>query len=363
MLISNEVKLNYNDLLIVPQRSELTSRNDVDLIREYKFPHCDQTLKCTGVIASNMYNTGTIKMAYTLSEFNLLTALHKFHNFDDLVNLFNNPIVDGKFFITIGESLQDLEKFIRLYNHIGSKAHNRLMVCIDVANAYRTSFIDFVKKFRDIFPSTLLMAGNVTTPERTQELILAGVDIVKIGIGPGSACETRKVTGVGYPMASACIECADAAHGVKGRICADGGCRNVGDICKAFCLEADFVMIAGMLAGADECDGEWIDVGYRDIDWEWSAANPNGPGIQYKWFSKKQLKFFGMSSYEAMEKFGGNEKEYRASEGSVKLIDSKGPAGNIAKEILGGLRSCCSYLGASSLKEMPRRASFVRVSK
>jgi GMP reductase len=218
-----------------------------------------------------------------------------------------------------------------------------MRVCVDVANGYTQQFIEFVKRFRDRYPYIVLMAGNVVTPEMTEELILSGVDIVKVGIGPGSVCTTRKITGVGYPQLSAVIECADAAHGLKGHIIADGGCTCPGDIAKAFGAGADFVMIGGMLAGHDE----------RRLSIEDPKQTPNSDFIE----------FHGMSSKKAMELHNGGVAEYRASEGTVVKIKYKGPVDSTMKEILGGLRSACTYVGACELKEMSKRTTFVRVNK
>lgn len=389
MLIISDEKLNYEDVLIVPQRSTLDSRASVDLLREYKFPHCKETLKCTGIIASNMWNIGTIDMIYALSRHNCLVAVNKYEEKEILLKLFDDPIIDGRFFVSVGESDEELEKFRNIYrNKFFKSDRNRLKVCIDVANGYRASFVDFIKKVREIVGcDAVIMAGNVTTPEMTQELILSGVDIVKIGIGPGSVCKTRLATGVGYPMLSAIIECANAAHGLGGHICADGGCRTSGDVCKAFCAGADFVMLGGLLAGTNECQGDWKYINnkfyqYTDPNSILAGKYPfvengivdihsDGSGVTCCTFDKSKheimehgqksaLKFFGMSSDEAMKKFGG-EKSYRTSEGSVRWIDVKGPAEDVIEEILGGLRSCATYIGARNIKEMPKRAVFVKV--
>ena len=386
MLLIADEKLDYKDVLIVPQRSSLDSRSGVDLLREYKFPHCKLPLKCTGIIASNMWNIGTCDMAYSLAKYNCLTAINKYIKEENWHQLYKDKSFDGRFFFTVGESNEDLDTLKWVFSP--SLECNRFMFCVDVANGYRASFIDYIKKIRTIVGcEAAIMAGNVTTPEMTQELILAGADIVKIGIGPGSACQTRRVTGVGYPMLSAIFECANAAHGLGGHICADGGCREPGDICKAFCAGADFVMIGGMLAGTDECQGEWlyrnvVEYHYNDIKEEnrrWPFVEGNimgvnidaGRGIACTFDKNKdgliehgektKLKFFGMSSDEAMKKFGGSDKHYRASEGSEVWVDAKGPASNVIEEILGGLRSCGTYIGAKNLKDFPKCSTFVKI--
>jgi GMP reductase len=210
-------------------------------------------------------------------------------------------------------------------------------VCIDVANGYTESFVEFVAKFREDYPRITVMAGNVVTGEMTEELILSGADIVKVGIGPGSVCTTRSMTGVGYPQLSAVIECADAAHGLGGRICADGGCTSPGDVAKAFGGGADFVMLGGMLAGHDECAGDIVEVS-----------------------GKKYKSFYGMSSRTAMEKYSGGVATYRASEGKEVLVPYRGPVATSLQDILGGLRSACTYVGARMLRELTKRTTFVR---
>ena len=213
-------------------------------------------------------------------------------------------------------------------------------MCIDVANGYTESFVSFVAKMRERYPHLVIMAGNVVTGEMTEELILSGADIVKVGIGPGSVCTTRKMTGVGYPQLSAIIECADAAHGLEGHICADGGCTTPGDIAKAFGGGADFVMLGGMLAGHDECGGETVE---RE--------------------GQKFQRFYGMSSKAAMEKYAGGVAQYRAAEGKEVLVPYRGPVAATVQEILGGVRSACTYVGARRLRELSKRTTFVRVTQ
>ncbi len=338
MQILDGKKLDYDDILIVPQRSDHKSREDVLLHRIFKFKYAKSNPAWLPVIASNMFNIGTKAMSDIFYKYNMLTAIHKFYDKDDWFNWNRNNTFR---FITIGQNDEDIEYVQRI--HKNSPYNDRTyMINIDVANGYRSSFVDFVKMTREKFPQDVIMAGNVCTPEMTQELILAGADIVKIGIGPGSVCQTRIVTGVGYPQLSAIIECANAAHGLKGHIAADGGCRTSGDIAKAFCAGADLVMIGGMLAGTDECEGEWV------YDNETTKIN-------------KRLRFYGMSSHEAMEKHGGSEKDYRASEGQCIEVPYKGPVENVIKEILGGLRSCGTYIGANCIKDFPKCATFCRI--
>ena len=329
MKIDTEIKLTFDDVMIIPKRSTLKSRGEVNLKRKFKFKHSKFDWEGIPIIAANMDTIGTIQMSKVLNEFDILTALHKFHDVQDLNNHVSNNSI-----ITIGEG--DIPKY--LLNEDLYDKYKFLMV--DVANGYRECFLEFIKLLRSKFPNKIIIAGNVATKEMTEALILAGADIIKIGIGPGAVCTTRKVTGVGYPQLSAISDCADAAHGLNAHIIADGGCKNPGDIAKAFGAGADFVMLGGMLAGHDECAGD-----VEKID-----------GKAYKIF-------YGMSSSKAQLEYYKNIKEYRASEGKVVKIPYKGEVKNTIKEILGGLRSAHSYIGASNIKNFPKCCTFCRCTQ
>jgi len=329
MRIVEDVKLDYKDVLITPKRSALSSRSQVKLERLFTFRSYNSWFGVP-IIAANMDGVGTLEMDAEFNKHHCMVALTKHYSDTKLIEHFAKKL-DSTIY-SMGISDEDLQKFDNVYNVVG----NRLMrVCIDVANGYTQSFVDFIKKFRDRYPSVVLMAGNVVTPEMTEELILAGVDIVKVGIGPGSVCTTRKMTGIGYPQLSAVIECADAAHGLKGHIIADGGCSVPGDVVKAFAAGADFVMLGGMLAGHKE-----------------GGASPFG-----------ENKFYGMSSDTAMDLHNGGVANYRASEGKTVEIPYRGEVSRTMQDILGGLRSACTYVGASELKELSKRATFVRVTQ
>lgn len=329
MRLVQEIKLDYKDVLITPKRSTLSSRNEVELSRTFKFRSGN---KWSGipVIAANMDGVGTFEMDEELNRHNCMTALTKHHEKEDLIRHFNKNL-NGSIY-SIGITDKDLNTFESVYSIID---HKKIKVCIDVANGYTQSFVEFVKRFRNQYPDIILMAGNVVTPEITEELILSGVDIVKVGIGPGSVCTTRKMTGIGYPQLSAVIECADAAHGLKGFIVADGGCTVPGDIVKAFAAGSDFVMIGGMLAGHKE-----------------GGALPN-----------EKNKFYGMSSDTAMNLHSGGVANYKASEGKTVEIPYKGEVAKTLQDILGGLRSACTYVGASQLKELSKRTTFILVNQ
>jgi GMP reductase len=337
MRIEEDLKLDFKDVLIRPKRSTLTSRSDVDISRDFSFLHSGRTYQGIPVIAANMDTVGTFEMAQVLANHTLATALHKHYAEDELAAYFSAQRPAGAtVFYSMGITTADYEKFCRVVERVGDGID---YVCIDVANGYTKAFVDFLQKFRRAFPSITVMAGNVVTGEMTEELILDGVDIVKVGIGPGSVCTTRKMTGVGYPQLSAIIECADAAHGLGGLICADGGCTSPGDLAKAFGGGADFVMLGGMLAGHDECGGEVV-----ECDGE------------------RKVRFYGMSSRPAMEKYAGGVAKYRASEGKEVLIEHRGPVAATVLEILGGVRSACTYVGARRLKELSKRTTFIRVA-
>lgn len=337
MHIEQEIKLDFKDVLIRPKRSTLASRSEVDIRREYVFVHSGKQYQGIPLIAANMDTVGTMEMARAFADQQLSVALHKHYPADELVAFFGGLPVKSNAFYSMGIGAADYAKF----QDVMARAPGAVeYVCIDVANGYSEQFVAFVKKVRAAYPQLVIMAGNVVTGDMTEELILAGVDIVKVGIGPGSVCTTRKMTGVGYPQLSAIIECADAAHGLGGLICADGGCTVPGDLAKAFGGGADFVMLGGMLAGHDETEDEVI---ARD-------------GAQYK-------RFYGMSSRAAMEKYAGGVAEYRASEGKEVLIPYRGPVANTLQDLLGGIRSACTYVGARRLKELSKRTTFIRVTQ
>jgi GMP reductase len=341
MHIEEAVKLDFKDVLIRPKRSTLTSRSEVDISREFVFRHSQKKYHGIPVIAANMDAIGTTAMALALGEQGLSVALHKHYSQNELIDFFRGLQQSGKpmstAFYSMGISNADYEKFSSTMAHSNGAIE---YVCIDVANGYNESFVHFVKKVRSSFPGLTIMAGNVVTGDMTEELILAGADIVKVGIGPGSVCTTRKMTGVGYPQLSAVIECADAAHGLGGQICSDGGCVVPGDLAKAFGGGADFIMLGGMLAGHDECAGEVVE--------------RNG---------KKFMRFYGMSSRAAMEKYAGGVARYRASEGKEVLVEYRGPVADTLQDILGGVRSACTYVGARKLKELTKRTTFIRVTQ
>ena len=340
MRIEDDVKLDYSDVLIRPKRSELVSRKDVSLEREYKFKHSDVKYKGIPIMAANMDTTGTFSMARALTEFGMFTCIHKHYEkekwSDELVlDTGPDPII-RTIAVSTGISNADFKKTCDILTAFDEIDY----VCIDVANGYTETFVDFIRKARKTFKNKVIIAGNVVTADMTEALIFAGADIVKVGIGPGSVCTTRKKTGVGYPQLSAVIECADAAHGVKGHIVADGGCISPGDVGKAFAGGADFVMLGGMLAAHKESEGKIV------------SETGDFP----------YMEFYGMSSETAQSKHGDGLTGYRASEGKRVLLPYRGLVESTVRDILGGVRSTCTYVGATELKELSKRTTFVRVN-
>ena len=368
MRIENEIKIDYKDVLLRPKRSTLTSRKEVDLNRSFTFRNSLKSYYGIPIMAANMDGVGTQRVASELARQGLFTCLVKHYSAEDITNylhefsLMNEKEygVTGSVAVSVGITQDDKDKLQKIYTHNKSLQY----ICIDVANGYTERFIDFVKFARDNYPDLTIIAGNVVTGDITEELILAGADIVKVGIGPGSVCTTRIKTGVGYPQLSATIECADAAHGLGGHIIADGGCTSPGDVAKAFAAGADFVMIGGMLAGHDEGGGEVITKFYSTGQVEEAQnSTPEDRIFRDIFEEKKFVQFYGMSSKAANEKHFGGLKEYRSSEGREVLVPYKGKISDTVQDILGGLRSACTYVGASKLKHLSKCTTFVRVTQ
>lgn len=338
MRIEQDIKLGFKDVMIRPKRSTLKSRSEVSLLRKFSFLHTSHQWEGIPLIAANMDTVGTFEMAKALGSQRMMTAIHKHYSKDEWGEFIRSvdPEILNYVAVSTGSGASDEQMVAYLMNEYPQLK----FICVDVANGYSEHFVSFVQKMRDNHPDKIIMAGNVVTGEMVEELLLGGADIIKVGIGPGSVCTTRVKTGVGYPQLSAIIECADAAHGLSGQIIADGGCEVPGDVAKAFGGGADFVMMGGMFAGHVESGGELIEI----------------DGKQYR-------QFYGMSSKTAMEKHVGGVAEYRASEGKTVKIPYRGPVIDTVQDLLGGLRSSCTYVGASRLKELTKRTTFIRVQE
>ena len=335
MRIEEEIKLDYSDVLFRPKRSTLSSRKDVNLKRTYKFKYSNNEWSGIPIMAANMDGVGELSVAEKLSENEMITCLTKQHDIKKIKNYKKIKLIYSNIALSIGikkEDFENLEKILKEYSFFN-------FICIDVANGYSERFSGFLKKVREKYPTKTIIAGNVVTADMTQELILSGADIVKVGIGPGSVCTTRIQTGVGYPQLSAVIECADAAHGLGAHIIADGGCTCPGDVAKGFGGGADFVMLGGMFAGHDEGRGKLI--------------KSNGT---------KFVEFYGSSSDTANNKHYGGLSDYRSSEGRTVRVKYRGKIKDTISNILGGIRSSCTYVGAPSLKQLSKCTTFIRVS-
>jgi GMP reductase len=344
MKIEDDIKLDFADVLIRPKRSNLDSRNKVQLLREFNFKlPGDKTFSWTGVpiMASNMDTIGTFVMADAMHRHDAMCAIHKYYTDDEWdINMSgwmrnNSGQCNIVYTMGMGDGAKNFEEVDKA-RRILTRCPWINFICIDVANGYTEKFVKYVETIRGLFPDKVLIAGNVVTREMTEALILAGANIIKIGIGPGSVCTTRKVAGVGYPQLSCIMECADAAHGLGGYVLSDGGCTCPGDVAKAFGAGADFVMIGGMFAGTDEAAGEMTEEGKE---------------------------FYGMSSATAMEKHSGGVATYRAAEGKRVFVEPAGPVEGVMQQILGGVRSACTYVGAARLKDLPKCTTFVRVNR
>lgn len=257
MRIEQDLKLGFKDVLFRPKRSTLKSRSQVELTRDFTFKHSGRQWSGVPIIAANMDSVGSFEMAASLAKHNVMTAIHKHYTVEDWAGFVksNDASVLNNAMVSTGTSDNDFQKT----KDIMALSDDLIFICIDIANGYSEHLVEYVQRVRAEFPDKVISAGNVVTGDMVEELILAGADIVKVGIGPGSVCTTRVKTGVGYPQLSAIIECADAAHGLGGRIIGDGGCSCAGDVSKAFGGGADFVMLGGMLAGHEESNGEIIE--------------------------------------------------------------------------------------------------------
>ena len=367
MRIEADLKLDYKNVLLRPKRSTLGSRKDVTLTKNYTFrnyvptemsmemlrPESNPHYRGLPIMAANMDGVATYEMEDILSELGLFTCLVKTYNENELKGFFTTHLRTNHVAYSMGITEKDLNKFRNVYSE------NIKYVCVDVANGYTKFFAEYISNLRKEFPHIVIIAGNVVTGDQTQELILSGADIVKVGIGPGSVCTTRIQTGVGYPQLSAVIECADAAHGLGGHVIADGGCTCPGDVAKAFAGGADYVMLGGMLAGHDQGGGQVITKHFANGE----ATKLDNGNFMPHYEERKFVQFYGMSSDTANKKHFGGLKDYRSSEGRTVEVPYRGDVENTIQDILGGLRSTCTYIGAPSLKQISKCATFIQVSQ
>lgn len=332
MKILDDVKLDYSDVLLLPKMSEYSSRSEVNLERTLKFKYSTETWTGVPIMVSNMDTTGTVEMALELQKHKVITCLHKYYKYSDIP-----PELDKNYYaITSGIQENNLNNLYEIMDTIDPK-----FICLDVANGYMKKFINVCRMIREKYPSKIIIAGNVCTSEGVMDLVMNGkVDIVKIGIGNGSCCTTRKQTGIGYPQLSSVIECSDTAHGIDAHIISDGGMQVIGDFAKAYGAGADFVMSGSMFAGHTETNGVLLEQG-----------------------DKKFKLFYGMSSTTAMDKYNGGVAKYKSSEGKTVKIPYKGPVENTIYDIMGGIRSSMTYMGAKKIKDIPKCSTFIRVNR
>ena len=339
MKLINDVKLGFTDILILPQTSTLSSRSEVSLEQTINFSKGNFTWTGVPIIASNMDTVGTFSAAKVLSKFKINTAIHKFYSLESWIKFCTQEASDEHniydyLTFTTGITSNDEERLHQVLQALPDIK----FICIDVANGYTDTFLHFVEKISNKYYDKIIIAGNVVTPNITEKLFDIGVDMVKVGIGSGSVCTTRIKTGVGYPQVSAIMECAEVARNLGKFIISDGGCVNPGDVSKALCSGANFVMLGGMLAGHIESEGEVIE--------------KNG---------EKYVDFYGMSSSDAMNKYFGSVAKYRSSEGKKVSLKLRGNIENTVLDIMGGIRSTCTYINASSVEEMYNKATFIKV--
>lgn len=360
--IVNETKLNFDDVLIIPQRSTLTSRSEILLERTFYFYHSPRVWTGVPIMCANM-SFCSFNIAKALAQHKIIACLHKYHSVQQLYDYFTMyPSNIDYTFVSIGYKKSDLNHLLEL-----KQQHNiQPNICIDVPNGHMDAFVKYCKKVRDHFSDSIIIAGNITNTSSAQELIIyGGVDIVKVGIGGGSACTTRFLTGCGLPQLSCCLENAYVTHGLQngpkklGLICSDGGHKNSGDVCKALCAGADFVMLGGYFAGTDECDGEW-EYEWRMRSGGWQPIDPKYDDVEKR---KTKFTYYGMSTHHAQEIYEDSIKDYRASEGTKISVKYKGFSSKVIQELLGGIRSCCCYIGADSIKHMSRCGQFCRVTQ
>ncbi len=363
--ILSETYLDYSDILIKPKMgNNLSSRKDVNLTREYVFKR-GQIRKGLGIFNANMATVGNFETAKKLLKAGMFATLHKFYTAEEMIDFMrqcqNEKIDYSNLFISIGikNGIRELDKLKEIED---STIWFKPNICIDAPNFYINKAFEVLKHCRELFPESVIMCGNIASSDICHKL-LDYADILKVGIGPGSVCRTRSVTGCGVPMVSCILDCADVVHSVGGMICADGGIVEVGDICKAFALNADFVMSGGMFAGTDEAEGEVIEKCYKTNEYAIDMIDGSKPIPDQPLYDIKKYKlYYGMSSTLANNKFAGGMSNYKASEGREAFIPYTGSLDKILQDIKGGIASACTYIGAANVKDMSKCATLIKVN-
>lgn len=351
MQILDGTKLDFDDVLIVPRPTELISRSEVNLIVSYICKHSGKQIRGIPVIVANLDTTGTIPMAQALYSYKIFVALHKYIAQHEIIKFFHTP--ESKYsFYTTGINDEDLKQLKSI-----SLQTNLPRINIDVANGYMYSFLDKIKYIRNLYPDTIIMAGTVCTPEGVENIIKAGADICRCGIGNGNLCDTSNKAGVGYKQFSVAVECGQAANELNALCCSDGGCKTPADVCKALGAGSRFVMCGSLFCGYDECEGEWEYL--PEVEWyhkkqgdTWTAGFATGKQ------KKRRLKAYGMSSKVANDKYNQGLKEYRTSEGKERWFDYRGLVDTLAQDIKGSLASCCTYTNTKNLENLWKNCCF-----
>jgi len=342
-------KYHYSDVFLVPKPSEIQSRKDVNVEVSYITKHSKKEIRGVPVIVANLDTTGTFAMAKSLAKHKMFVSLHKYYNHDKLISFFFDDPESSYSFLTIG--LKNIDINLEILKKLEKAPYFKYLM-IDIANGYAYSFLDYIKKIRNLYPSLIIGAGNVATPEGVENIIKAGADIVKAGIGNGNLCLSSAKAGIGYPQFSVAQECGQAANELDALCISDGGVKNIADICLGLAAGSHFIMAGSLFAGYDECEGEWMTNAY-DIT---SVTD-----YETKFLTDKlKLKVYGMSSKTANDKYNGGLQGYRASEGiEERWIDYKGRVDKLALDIKGSLASCCSYCNTSNLENLKKNAVFI----
>lgn len=331
---SSEKFLDFKDVLIVPRFSQLNSRREVNLECNIKFKN-NYEWNGIPIVAANMTTTGTFEVYNILSKQKIITAFHKFYKYSDFENYLKDNTLDVNYFmVSTGIGEDDYKNLADILSKLECK-----FICIDIANGYIENFYSYCEKIRKQYPDKIILAGNVVTSDAVKKLATIGIDIVKMGIGPGSACTTRIQTGIGMPQLSCILESIQIAKENGIYLLSDGGITCPGDCVKAFVAGSDFVMIGGELSGHDENPG--------------SIIEENG---------NKYKLFYGMSSQYAMENNYNTQKNYRSSEGRVLKIKYKGPLNKTVENYLGGIRSACTYTNSKNLTDLTTNGKFIKVN-
>lgn len=364
MRIIEEEQLEFDDVSIQPKRSQLNSRSEVEIWRTFKWTSASghkHELTCKPVISAIMTTVGTTKMAYELVTRGYLASIEKHIGFDEIHKLYLDLVEragkegrDIHFYtdkislcIGLNDSLDTIKEVM--------KEHKVNIVHVDCPNAYIPNFKKRVQEVRELLPEAFMIAGVVVTSDLTTDLVNMGVNCVSMGINSGSACKTAERTAVYRPLLSMIIDCADAAHQQNAYVLISGGIRGCRDACVALGAGCDILMTGSLLAGTDEADGEIVEKYYES-----NELKKHGESFNNRLVTKKCKKYFGMASKHAMKLYNV-DGSYKTDEGRMKLIPYVGPLDEVLQQLEGGIKSMMCFIGAKTLKEVPKKTTFYRV--